>query len=244
VTQAHENPFARGTRSDKTTKGERTRQTILQATLRLLATQGRQGVSHRAVAKEAGVSLSLTTYYFKDLAEMQIEALRLHKFELYEALRPYLIEYDATVEQMERDQAAGDWEAVGRGVRHLADRICAFVLNQVAERNEGLAIEMAFFFDLHMPEYFRQVAFELRQKFVEEIAALCAALGSPDPQADAELITGTIQRLQYEALSVPEHTNAERIKAQMQRLLCSLWPIPTSSVAEDSHGDHSVKTYS
>ena len=56
----------RGTRP----KGEMTRQKILAATLRVIARDGVRGTTHRAIAKEAGVQLSLTTYYFKDLGEL------------------------------------------------------------------------------------------------------------------------------------------------------------------------------
>ena len=55
----------RGTRP----KGEKTRQKILAATLRVIASEGVRGTTHRVIAKEAGVQLSLTTYYFKDLNE-------------------------------------------------------------------------------------------------------------------------------------------------------------------------------
>ena len=48
-------------------QGEQTRQTILKATLEVLAQQGYTAITHRAVAKQAGVNYSLTTYYFKDL---------------------------------------------------------------------------------------------------------------------------------------------------------------------------------
>jgi len=43
---------------------------ILEATLRLIVKEGIRGVKHRAIAKEAGVSLSSTTYYFKDIHDL------------------------------------------------------------------------------------------------------------------------------------------------------------------------------
>ena len=51
-------------------RGEKTRQKILDATLNVIARDGVRGTTHRAIAKEASVQLSLTTYYFRDLNEL------------------------------------------------------------------------------------------------------------------------------------------------------------------------------
>lgn len=58
-------------------RGERRRRAILDAALRLISKLGVEGVSHRAVAEEAGVPLAATTYYFKSLDELLEGALRL-----------------------------------------------------------------------------------------------------------------------------------------------------------------------
>ena len=62
----------RGTRP----RGEQTRRKILDATLRVIGRDGVSGTTHRAIAREAGVQLSLTTYYFKDLNELLSLAFR------------------------------------------------------------------------------------------------------------------------------------------------------------------------
>jgi TetR/AcrR family transcriptional regulator, regulator of biofilm formation and stress response len=58
-------------------RGERRRQAIIQAALRLISERGVDAVSHRAVAEEAGVPLASTTYYFESLDELLEGALRL-----------------------------------------------------------------------------------------------------------------------------------------------------------------------
>jgi DNA-binding transcriptional regulator YbjK len=58
-------------------RGERRRQAILQAALRLISERGVDAVSHRTVAEEAGVPLASTTYYFESLDELLEGALRL-----------------------------------------------------------------------------------------------------------------------------------------------------------------------
>ena len=49
---------------------ERRRKAILEAALRIVVKEGVRGVRHRAVAKEAEVPLSATTYYFKDISDL------------------------------------------------------------------------------------------------------------------------------------------------------------------------------
>ncbi len=208
-------------------KGEKTRLTILHATLRVIASAGRRGVTHRAVAKEAGVSLSLTTYYFKDLSELLIEAFRLHKAELHKQLEPSLAAYRAEVEVLQQCRQRGDLQGEQQVLLSIANQLSDFVFNQVETGSQGLVVEMAFFFDMHMPENFRRVAYELRQRFVDDLAELCDGIGSDDPFSDAEIIIGTIQRLQYEALSVPDsNPSPEKVRKQLRRLLRILWVGP------------------
>ena len=204
-------------------KGEKTRLNILHATLRVIASAGRRGVTHRAVAREAGGSLSLTTYYFKDLSELLIEAFRLHKEELYQALQPNLLAYQVEIELLQQYRSAGDREGEQRTIDKIVDQLSEFVQQQVEKGTQGLVVEMSFFFDMHMPENFRRIAFQLRQRFVDDLAQLCDSIGSDDPVADAEIIIGSIQRLQYEALSVPDYTPPEKVRHQVRRLLRLLW---------------------
>ena len=57
-------------------RGEETRREVLAATLRVLARDGTRGVTHRAVAAEAGTSVRATTYHFASREELLREALR------------------------------------------------------------------------------------------------------------------------------------------------------------------------
>ena len=58
-------------------RGERRRQAILEAALRLMSQHGVGALTHRAVAEEAGVPLASTTYYFDSLDELLEGALQL-----------------------------------------------------------------------------------------------------------------------------------------------------------------------
>jgi DNA-binding transcriptional regulator YbjK len=50
---------------------------ILEAAVRLLAAEGQAGLTHRRIAREAGVPLAATTYYFTSKDDLLEQALRL-----------------------------------------------------------------------------------------------------------------------------------------------------------------------
>jgi TetR/AcrR family transcriptional regulator, regulator of biofilm formation and stress response len=56
-------------------RGERRRDAILEAALRVIAERGVSAVTHRAVATQADVPLASTTYYFESLDELLEGAL-------------------------------------------------------------------------------------------------------------------------------------------------------------------------
>lgn len=59
-----------------TPKGQARREALLEATLRVLERDGSSGVTHRAIATEAGVPVSAATYYFANLDDLYVSALR------------------------------------------------------------------------------------------------------------------------------------------------------------------------
>ncbi|GAA1952403.1 TetR/AcrR family transcriptional regulator [Amycolatopsis minnesotensis] len=56
-------------------RGERRRAAIIAATLHVIERDGVSGVTHRAVAREAGVPASSATYYFATLDDLLVAAL-------------------------------------------------------------------------------------------------------------------------------------------------------------------------
>lgn len=56
-------------------RGQRRRAQIIEATLAIVRRDGATGVTHRTVAKEAGITTSLTLYYFATLDDLLVAAL-------------------------------------------------------------------------------------------------------------------------------------------------------------------------
>jgi DNA-binding transcriptional regulator YbjK len=100
-------------------RGERRRAEIIDATLRVVERDGAAGVTHRVVAREAGVPTSLTTYYFATLDDLLVAALTAVAHE-------YVRQLEAIIERG-RDEIGGLAEiiaaAAGPGrTRALAER--------------------------------------------------------------------------------------------------------------------------
>ncbi|PZG30514.1 TetR family transcriptional regulator [Spongiactinospora gelatinilytica] len=56
-------------------RGNKRRAEIIEATLAVIQREGAAGVTHRTVAKEAGITVSLSTYYFATLDDLLVGAL-------------------------------------------------------------------------------------------------------------------------------------------------------------------------
>ncbi|MFD1543542.1 TetR/AcrR family transcriptional regulator [Nonomuraea guangzhouensis] len=108
---------------------------ILEAVLRLLSLQGISGVSMRAVAREAGVSLGLVNYYYEDKTSLIRAAL--HRIEEQDIA---MVEPDLALDPEERLRAAlkrvADPEFLT--TEYLSRRLQLWALAQVHEDFERI----------------------------------------------------------------------------------------------------------
>ena len=126
-------------------RGEQTRQKILEATLRVIASDGVRGTTHRAIANEAGVPLSLTTYYFRDLNELISLAFRMFMDQDCGGLAGQWQRAFRYLDQYSTDDIA-DPETRQRIVDYCTRRIVDHIRHGLAEHPEGLAVEHHFFY--------------------------------------------------------------------------------------------------
>ncbi len=207
-------------KKNRRARGEQTRLKILEATLRVIAENGVNAVTHRAVAKEADVSLSLTTYYFKDLQELLLDAFAHHKNLLHEEVLTKVSDLEQqaghfTEEQLQQPEVRQ--LVVDKVIEQMVAYVEASLLNP-----QGCQVEMSFFFDLHLPEHFRMFAYSQRKRILSPFVEFFTLMGSATPDIDSDILAGTIQRLQYEALAVPSEFETSRIRADLERVLGAL----------------------
>ncbi len=178
---------------------EQRRQLILDAAMRIVVRDGVRGVRHRAVAAEAGVPLSATTYYFKDIDDLLNDTFAQY-VERSAAFMAKL--WQGTEGKLRYLVAKGDGSQRARAV--LADEIAEmtadYLQHQMLTRREHLMAEQAF----HQAALFNpRLAVLVRshqQIFLQGAGQIFEVLGSRQPQQDAKVLTAIIGRMEYQAL--------------------------------------------
>ena len=168
-------------------RGEARREAILRATLSVIAAHGTDGVTHRAVAAEAGVPLSATTYWFDSRDELLEETLRFAAREETERLERIVLDLAP------RDLDVRAWaQALAELLLHEIEaaperHMALYELGMEAARNPALR-----------PEVEQMHAAQLN---LAELGARAA--GSDDPAADAPIIVAALFGLLFAQLATP-----------------------------------------
>ncbi|SHG77189.1 TetR/AcrR family transcriptional regulator [Ferrimonas marina] len=195
-------------------KGEQTRSKILDAALRVIARQGIRSVTHRAVATEAEVQLSLTTYYFKDINDLISEA-----FVRYTTRgRPELDDLWAKVEV-----AMDRFPPAERRRIEQKEMLCAqlsalaeeYIAGQIQEHGDNLVVEQVFFAELSLGPEIKQLVDEHRQALYQPLVTLCRRFNRKDPEVEAEILLRTILSYEYDAISKPFDDEARQHLARL-----------------------------
>jgi len=176
-------------------KGERRKGEIVRATLRLIGDRGTEAVTHRAVAREAGVPLSATTYYFDSRDELLQQALLLAAREETERLEELVLQLaplSLSVGEWARAvaaQIAADLES------EPAKHIALFELGLEAARTDALRGELQSWQEAHV-----------------RLAEMgCRAVGSADPELDARIVVSTLIGLMLQQLTTRRHDFEEAV---------------------------------
>ena len=173
-----------GDGGERRSKGERRREELLQATLRLIGARGADAVTHRAVAEEAGVPLSATTYYFASKEELLEQALLLAAREETDRLERLVLDLAPQSLSVEEWAAAVAHLLAGDVAAEPARHVALFELGLEATRREPLRAELQRWQDAHL-----------------RLAEMgCRAIGSDDPEMDARVIVATLTGLMLQQL--------------------------------------------
>ena len=171
---------------------EAIRAAIIEATIRLIGREGVDGITHRAVAREAGVSLSSTTYHFASRDEIVSDALR-HVADL-------------EIQRIARDaEALAEGHADVPGDDLLRVRAGYHLQLEAARRPELRAIHVAW----------GQAVQSLAERVLR-------AAGSPRPHTDASILSSAIDGLRLDEVTAPRPGFERRARPVIERLLSIL----------------------
>lgn len=178
---------------------EQRRQDILDAAMRIVVREGVRGVRHRAVAAEASVPLSATTYYFNDIDDLLSDTFARH----VERSAAYMAKLWADNEERLRQMAArGDRspEARSRLADDVAQTTADYIQHQLRTRRDALIAEQAFRQEALLSPRLAELVRAHQGILLQGACQLLQVLGAREPEEDAQVLTAMIGRMEYQGL--------------------------------------------
>jgi DNA-binding transcriptional regulator YbjK len=166
-----------------TDAAEPARERILHATLALIGEDGMGGVTNRAVAARAGVSLGSLTYHFSSQTDLLREALLLF----------------VTREAQRLEGLAGGLEGTTPELGEVAAAVQAVVQN--ASRHEQLA-QMELYLQAARDPELRDVAARAYAAYDHAARTVLEALGVADPEALVPAVIALVDGFELRRLSL------------------------------------------
>lgn len=203
---------------------EQRRQAILEAALNIIVRDGIRAVRHRAVAREANVPLSATTYYFKDISALIADAFTLFaERALEQVVRPFRDQAFRLIEEFRaRPEATrADREEL---VARLASMTTVFIVDEVTNRRDHLVAEQAFIQEAILDERLRDLADVYVRELTGFLVEACRAFGSTTPELDGELVHSYISAIEIRLLTHPERISSSAVETRMRHVLEKLIP--------------------
>lgn len=178
---------------------EQRRQNILDAAMRLIVREGVRAVRHRAVAAEAQVPLSATTYYFKDINDLITDTFT----QFVERSAAHMGQlWSQTEENLQNLSQKLDGSVQSR--RQLADEIARlaveYVYQQLHQRRDHLIAQRAFEQEALINPRLHDLVCAHRKILLQGASRFFEALSSEQPQHDAEVLTALLLRMEYQGL--------------------------------------------
>ena len=205
-------------------RSEQRRKAILEGALRLVVTEGVRGVRHRAVAKEADVPLSATTYYFKDIGDLIADTFTLFA---EQAMNDVVVPLNEDVGRFIGSNDAKmleDKQVRNQLVEALAALVVAHIHNEIREKRDHLIAEQAFMHESIRDPRLREMAKHYYEHLVMDMKRLCEQIGVNEPEVAADMLMGTIFRIEYEGLLLenPDDFDVERARKILRRQFMAL----------------------
>jgi TetR/AcrR family transcriptional regulator, regulator of biofilm formation and stress response len=181
------------------------RRLIVEAALRVIARDGVNAATHRAVAAEAGVPPASTTYHFSSKAQIVTEALELA--------------IDRSIAAVERHTAPpGPATPVA-----LVDRLVELVDALCADDQAPLAAQYELLIEAGRSPPLRRVAERWDGAYMDGLRAMVAAAGIRDPDEAAAILSDLIEGALLDLVSAPRDGFAEdTLRPRITRVVAGL----------------------
>jgi DNA-binding transcriptional regulator YbjK len=194
---------------------EQRRLAILNAALRVLVRDGVRGVRHRAVAKEADVPLSATTYYFKDIHDLLADALTLFANEMMQTfVDPFWSRANDWIRSFPAD-AHQTPAMVDEVINHMSDLGANYILMRVRDHRQQLVLEHAFWYAALTDERMHGIALQHGHRLLDNLKSILDYVGAREVELAAKSILMTVRGLEYEGLLDSPDFSREKVRAAL-----------------------------
>jgi TetR/AcrR family transcriptional regulator, regulator of biofilm formation and stress response len=176
-------------------RGSARRLLLLQTTLRLIADEGIDAVSHRSVAAAAGVPLGSTTYWFSSRQEMLRQALehfaRLEIETLHEHLSGVL----------------------GKDLsrRRLVDEFTALLVPQLGDQRWRTVAQYALYQEAARQPELASISREWTEAWEEALGEMFESLGAVRPELEARMFLAMLDGLLLNQLAFPSDDVEQKV---------------------------------
>ena len=185
-------------------KGRQRKKEITEATLQIIIQSGVQGVTHRAVALEAGVQLRLTTYYFKDKEDLINEAF-IHFTEEGKFLMAGFLEL--AYEHLEKLNVLGKSNLTSKNRKSICETFSAlaseFLIHNLKYERDHIAVQQAFLNEAIENPLVRELHKRHRKRLVDNVIDICKIANKIDPEIDAEIFVNAFEKMEHEGICTP-----------------------------------------
>lgn len=203
--------------------GKKKKLQILKATLQIIVREGIRGVKHRAVAKEAGVSLSSTTYYFKDIHDLISDTFMYFASEELENSK-----------QLKKLSLDAFYDAGGEGRLKAPEELLPIIsrflhehITQQVKQHDRRVLEYAFQNEALHNKKLAEIMISMQDVTLRMIKQICTVTGNANPDSDAHIILACIRHIEYQLvvdknLSSNDQVINEIIKSLIKKLFINI----------------------
>jgi DNA-binding transcriptional regulator YbjK len=185
--------------SPKRTKGERTKQLILESAIKILATEGIKGTTHRAIAKEANIQLSLTTYYFKDIEDLIHQAIELNSSYSISVVEQSWIEAFSVLNKFTKTQLKQKAIKEKLAVQ-LSELAAQYIYQKIVNDRNSIVVEQILFTCFQGKLNLTSLAQKHREALISPFVTICSFFNKNEPVIDAEILLAVTLDLKYRFL--------------------------------------------
>lgn len=183
-------------------KGQRTRRLILNGAIDVLAKHGMKGTTHRAIAQQAKLQLSLTTYYFKDIRHLIHEAFLLSSTRTIASAHNGWQQVFILFDQLGKTRLRK--LSIRRDLaRNITRMKTSYLINRVTEHANDVAVEKMLYTEMQCTEALRSLAENHRQLLSQPFSRFCHYFAEETAEIDAEILMTMFSQLEYRNIAKP-----------------------------------------